>query len=239
MSPDHLASQSARSRFEREAMAIAQLASPHVVQIYDYGIDTDAPYIVMELLEGEDLQARLTRLRRLINSNLGIARMFSAMLIEGKEPPLIDEQGEAVKVACSTLCFSRLPLDRALKTMEELEFTKVDAAITPKGPHMTPADVAADPSRCARLLRYTSTVTPAALNLEFDGESEDRFGREQIQVKDEAHYLVEARTAFEKGNFESALRLYSRVLEFNPQNAAAWTAQGSDPLVVDAAPSRR
>jgi len=52
--------------------------------------------------------------------------------------------------------------------MEELEFTKVDAAITPRGPHLTPADVAADPNRCARLLRYTSTVTPAALNLEFE-----------------------------------------------------------------------
>jgi ATP-dependent DNA helicase RecG len=40
----------------------------------------------------------LTRLRLINRSNLGIARMFSAMLIEGKEPPLIDEQGEAVKV---------------------------------------------------------------------------------------------------------------------------------------------
>src|SRR5580693_4543371 len=65
MSADHLASPSARSRFEREAMAIAQLQSPHVVQIYDYGIDGDAPYIVMELLEGEDLQSRLTRLGKL------------------------------------------------------------------------------------------------------------------------------------------------------------------------------
>jgi eukaryotic-like serine/threonine-protein kinase len=65
MSADHLASPSARSRFEREAMAIAQLQSPHVVQIYDYGIDGDAPYIVMELLDGEDLQARLSRLGRL------------------------------------------------------------------------------------------------------------------------------------------------------------------------------
>src|SRR6185369_14667320 len=65
MSPDHLASTSARSRFEREAMAIAQLQSPHVVQIYDYGVDDGAPYIVMELLEGEDLQTRLARLGRL------------------------------------------------------------------------------------------------------------------------------------------------------------------------------
>jgi class 3 adenylate cyclase/FixJ family two-component response regulator/tRNA A-37 threonylcarbamoyl transferase component Bud32 len=65
MSPDHLASPSARSRFEREAMAIAQLQSPNVVQIYDYGIDGDAPYIVMELLDGEDLQTRLSRLGRI------------------------------------------------------------------------------------------------------------------------------------------------------------------------------
>jgi eukaryotic-like serine/threonine-protein kinase len=65
MSPDHLASPSARSRFEREAMAIAQLQSPHVVQVYDYGVEDGAPYIVMELLDGEDLQTRLQRIGKM------------------------------------------------------------------------------------------------------------------------------------------------------------------------------
>ncbi len=55
----------AHSRFEREARAAAQLRSPHVVQTYDYGIDRGHSYIVMELLEGEDLGARLGRERRL------------------------------------------------------------------------------------------------------------------------------------------------------------------------------
>jgi sugar phosphate isomerase/epimerase len=91
-------------------------------------------------------------------------------------------EGDAVKVACSTLCFSRLPLDRALKTMEELEFTKVDAAISAHGPHITPADVAADPVRCARLLRYSSSVVPAALNLEF----EENIEREKLLEQFEA-----------------------------------------------------
>ena len=41
----------------------------------------------------------LTRLRLVNRSNLGIARMFTALLIEGKEPPLIEEQTDTVKVS--------------------------------------------------------------------------------------------------------------------------------------------
>ncbi|AKT37165.1 protein kinase domain-containing protein [Chondromyces crocatus] len=59
MRPDRPGSSGSHELFEREAMAIAQLHNPHVVQVYDYGIDGGSPYIVMELLEGEDLAARL------------------------------------------------------------------------------------------------------------------------------------------------------------------------------------
>src|SRR5262249_15971575 len=55
----------ARTRFEREARAAAQLPSPHVVRILDYGVERETPYIVMELLRGEDLRARLAREGRL------------------------------------------------------------------------------------------------------------------------------------------------------------------------------
>jgi serine/threonine protein kinase len=47
--------QEAQQRFEREAKAAAQLRSPHVVQIYDYGVWQGTPYIAMELLDGQDL----------------------------------------------------------------------------------------------------------------------------------------------------------------------------------------
>jgi serine/threonine-protein kinase len=50
-----------RARFEREAKAAAQIRSPHVVQILDHGVWEGAPYIAMELLEGEDLGQRLHR----------------------------------------------------------------------------------------------------------------------------------------------------------------------------------
>ena len=62
-------------------------------------------------------------------------------------------------------------------------------------------------------------------NLELGDESEDQSSQPKALVKDEAYYLAEARAAFENGNFESALRLYSKVLEFNPQNATAWASQ--------------
>src|SRR6185437_11406704 len=55
-----------RDQFEREAQAIARLRSPHVVQIFDYGIEPEGtPYIVMELLDGETLDERLERQKRL------------------------------------------------------------------------------------------------------------------------------------------------------------------------------
>ncbi|MFO0593099.1 MAG: serine/threonine-protein kinase [Polyangiaceae bacterium] len=54
-----------RMRFEREARAAANLKSPHVVHVSDYGFEADAPYLVMELLEGEDLNQRLHRIGRM------------------------------------------------------------------------------------------------------------------------------------------------------------------------------
>jgi len=54
-----------RARFEREAKAAAQIRSANVVQVFDYGVDRGVAFIVMELLEGEDLNKRLQREGRL------------------------------------------------------------------------------------------------------------------------------------------------------------------------------
>jgi serine/threonine protein kinase len=53
-------------RFRREAKLAAQIDSPHVVRIFDHGIEraSGSPYIVMELLRGESLWDRLLRLGR-------------------------------------------------------------------------------------------------------------------------------------------------------------------------------
>jgi serine/threonine-protein kinase len=54
-----------RARFLREARTAAALRSPHVVQVMDYGLDGQTPFLVMELLQGETLLSRLARARRL------------------------------------------------------------------------------------------------------------------------------------------------------------------------------
>jgi eukaryotic-like serine/threonine-protein kinase len=56
----------AKRRFTAEAQITAQLKSPHAVQVFDFGVTDDGqPYLVMELLEGETLGARLARSHRL------------------------------------------------------------------------------------------------------------------------------------------------------------------------------
>lgn len=56
----------AAQRFRREARAAARLRSEHVVRVIDCGeLDDHTPYLVMELLEGEDVRRLLEREGRL------------------------------------------------------------------------------------------------------------------------------------------------------------------------------
>ncbi len=56
------AADSLRKRFEQEALAIAQLQSPHTVAIHDFGLTEDGGfYYAMELLDGYTLQTLVER----------------------------------------------------------------------------------------------------------------------------------------------------------------------------------
>ncbi len=48
-------------RFRREAQSAASLSHPHIAAVYDIGKHGDMPYIVMELVEGPNLQEVLKR----------------------------------------------------------------------------------------------------------------------------------------------------------------------------------
>ena len=51
---------SLKSRFEREALALAALAHPNIVRLQDYGITRGNPFLVMEYIEGRTLRQLLT-----------------------------------------------------------------------------------------------------------------------------------------------------------------------------------
>jgi serine/threonine protein kinase len=55
-------------RFLREASAAGRVGNPHIAETFDAGVlDTGEPYLVMELLRGEPLSARITRGRLLVH----------------------------------------------------------------------------------------------------------------------------------------------------------------------------
>ncbi|HWA70906.1 MAG TPA: serine/threonine-protein kinase [Polyangiaceae bacterium] len=62
MGAEFVGSGEAVARFRREARAAAAIRSGHVVQILDYGVDGDTPFIAMELLRGDSLADRLARM---------------------------------------------------------------------------------------------------------------------------------------------------------------------------------
>ena len=74
--PTALSDKTAMLRFEQEAHSAASIKSPHVVGILDYGKDASGyPYLAMELLAGESLEARLQREGRLsLDTTLEVVR---------------------------------------------------------------------------------------------------------------------------------------------------------------------
>jgi eukaryotic-like serine/threonine-protein kinase len=69
-------------RFEEEARTVGQLNHPNIVVVYDVGVHEGAPFIVTEMLEGEDLRHDLNRgalpLRRAIDYAQQITRGLAA-----------------------------------------------------------------------------------------------------------------------------------------------------------------
>ena len=60
--PEHIAQrEDLRTRFEREARAVASLNHPNICTLHDIGSQDGTSYMVMELMEGETLAARIEK----------------------------------------------------------------------------------------------------------------------------------------------------------------------------------
>jgi len=86
----------------------------------------------------------------------------------------------AVYVACSTLCFTKLSLEDALRSIREMHFAKADLAIHANGPHLTPSDLLADSPRIAQRLR-AANLPLAAIHLDI-GSCDTEDARAQLRA---------------------------------------------------------
>jgi serine/threonine-protein kinase len=76
------ANEEALARFRREAEVTSQLGHPHIVHVFDFGATpAGEPYLVMEYLEGEDLDHRLRRDRRMsLESTVHVVKQVASAL---------------------------------------------------------------------------------------------------------------------------------------------------------------
>ena len=70
-------------------------------------------------------------------------------------------------VACSTLCFAREPLEKALRLIAELEFDKFELAIVEDGQHLRPSLVGDDIEAALQQVRKGPSLTPSSFHLDF------------------------------------------------------------------------
>jgi sugar phosphate isomerase/epimerase len=83
-----------------------------------------------------------------------------------------------VFVACSTACFTKYPLERALKTIAELEFNKLEVVIDEKGPHLRPSEVVENLVTAAHRVRFGPGLAPAAITAELGCDRSEKFEKE-------------------------------------------------------------
>jgi serine/threonine-protein kinase len=77
-------------RFLREARASAAIRSPYICDVYDVGTFDERPFLVMELLEGESLYDRLSRVRRLdAQQTLRIATQVAKGLVKAHDANIV------------------------------------------------------------------------------------------------------------------------------------------------------
>jgi Tol biopolymer transport system component/tRNA A-37 threonylcarbamoyl transferase component Bud32 len=88
--PDAFAEDGERvARFEREAKTLAALNHPHIAAIYGFEKTSGAHALVMELVEGEDLSARISRGAIPLDEALPIAQQIAEALQAAHEQGIV------------------------------------------------------------------------------------------------------------------------------------------------------
>jgi serine/threonine protein kinase len=147
MARELASNEEALARFRREAEVTSHLGHPHLVNVMDFGTtDSGEPYLVMEYLDGEDLDHRIRYLGRLpLETAVAITRQVASALAAAHDQGIVHRdlkpanvflvkvKGEAdfVKVldfGISKIKASRTKLTRATAVMGTPEYMSPEQA---------------------------------------------------------------------------------------------------------------
>jgi hypothetical protein len=132
LSDEHVGSAALLERFQREAVALARLAHPNTVRLFDFGTsEGGCPYLVMEFLRGTDLARDLERQGPFrYDHALRIARQILCSLAEAHGAGIVHRD---VKPANVFLCAGR-----SWPLVKVLDFGIVgDIVVDPVAPKLT------------------------------------------------------------------------------------------------------
>jgi eukaryotic-like serine/threonine-protein kinase len=115
--PEHRLNADSRTRFLREARLLSQLDHPNICRVYDYFEEDDRDWLVLELIEGENLRVAARRLDP--SARFAVAEQIAAVLVvthaagvvhrDLKPGNVMIADGGAVKVLDFGLARSVLP----------------------------------------------------------------------------------------------------------------------------------
>lgn len=151
--PSSLAKNSeALTRFEREARALATLSHPNIVTVFDFGVEQETCYYVMELLVGETLRSYISRNLFTIEQALNFAIVLAEGLVAAHAKGVIhrDLKPENIFITSSELVkildFGLARIDRNVPCEEQDMLPTIKAETTPGTimgtiPYMSPEQV--------------------------------------------------------------------------------------------------
>jgi eukaryotic-like serine/threonine-protein kinase len=102
-----------RSRFEREANAIAALSHPHICTLYDVGSHEETAYFVMELVDGQTLAARFEKGALPVPEALTIASQVADALAAAHRLGIVHRDTKPANISMLTRGVKLLEFDLA------------------------------------------------------------------------------------------------------------------------------
>jgi len=115
------------ARFKREASITSTLGHPHIVHVADFGTsERGQPYLVMELLEGEDLEHRLQFVPQIgIAETIGVVRQVASALAVAHEKGVVHRDLKPANIYLVTV-----PGDADFVKVLDFGISKARSAIT-------------------------------------------------------------------------------------------------------------